>query len=367
MKTFTTFDRPAGWASLSHAFQDDFAAGDRVQQTPWGGLAILGHAELLALARDPYADGMAPSAEAMAETPQIYDLLVRSVFTKSGTAHRADRAALIAAMNAVDIPALVRRVVAQTVPERAEGLALKSGFAASVARNAWAEIIGYDADAALRLEQAVHDMGHVLSPAPDLSKADVAEAAAAETRALSRAALARGAPFSAALVEGVGEAAAADLIAGMAFDAIEASTIGLTASLRLAAQNRSPIAANPQCANECLRMASSAPMTMRLTTGPVRIGETDIEPGTALFMVWAAGNHDPLAFAEPGVFNPDRAGARPLMFGMGQHACLGHTIVRAVLQEMLAVFLAREVRIDGDTGGWNILSPADMPAMTISY
>lgn len=367
MKTFTTFDRPAGWVSLSHAFQDDFAAGDRVQQTPWGGLAILGHAELLALARDPHADGMAPSVEAMAETPQIFELLVRSVFTKSGAAHRVDRAALIAAMNAVDIPALVRRVVAEMVPARAEGLALKSGFAAPAARNVWAEIIGYDADAALRLEQAVHDMGHVLSPAPDLSKAAVAEAAAAETRTLSREALSQGAPFSAALAGGVGEEAAADLIAGMAFDAIEASTIGLAASLRLAAQNRSRITPTLPCANECLRMASPAPMTMRLTTGHIRLGEIDIEPGTPLFMLWAAGNHDPLAFAEPGVFNPDRAGTRPLMFGMGQHACLGHAIVRAVLQELLAVFLDREARIEGDTGGWNILLPGDMPAMTISY
>lgn len=367
MKTFTTFERPVGSASLAHAFRDDFASGDRVQQTPWGGLAILGHAELLALARDPYADGMAPSAEAMAETPQIYDLLIRSVFTKSGAAHRTDRAALIAAMNAVDIPALVRRVVVETVPARAEGLDLRSGFAAPVVRGVWAEIIGYDADAALRLEQAVQDMGHVLSPAPDLSKAHLAEAAAAETRALSRAALARGTPFSAALVDSVGEAAAADLIAGMAFDAIEASTIGLTASLRLAAQNRARITATPQCANECLRMASPAPMTMRLTTGHIRLGELEIEPGTPLFMLWAAGNHDPLAFPEPGVFDPDRTHARPLMFGMGQHACLGHAIVRATLQELLAVFIAREARIGGDTGGWNILLPADMPVMTISY
>lgn len=367
MKTFTTFDRPAGWAAMGDAYLEDFAAGERIQTTPWGGYAILGHGELTSLARNPFADGMAPAAAEMAATPALYELLIRSVFTKSGASHRADRAAIIGALNAVDITATVREVMASEVPETVSGFDLRTGFIAPLVRAVWARIIGYDREGALRLEQAVHAISHVLSPVPDMTKAALADAAAEEAIALSRAALARRTPFACALEQAVGVDNAADLIAGMAFDAIETSTIGLAGSLRIAAVNRDRLAATPQCANECLRLSSPAAMTMRLTTAPITLGDLEIEADTPLFMVWAAGNHDPLAFPEPGRFDPARLESRPLMFGMGQHACLGHAIVRTMLQELLAVFIARQPRLTGDTGLWNILVPSDMPAIEVSY
>ncbi len=97
-------------------------------------------------------------------------------------------------------------------------------------------------------------------------------------------------------------------------------------------------------------MASPAPMTMRMATGPVRLGDLQIEAGTPLFMVWAAGKHDPLAFPEPARFEPARDGAWPLIFGMVQHGCLGHAIIRATLQELPAVFTAKDARLTGGTG-----------------
>lgn len=366
MKTFTTFDRPTGWPSLAAAFQADLTAGDRIQKAPWGGLAVLGHAQLSALARNTAADGMAPDAEAMADTPAIYNLLVRSVFTKSGPAHRADRATLIAALNRVDVPAIIEAAVAG-LPRQATRIDLRAEVIAPVVRAVWASVIGYDEKAVLALEQAVADMGHILSMAPDLSKAALAEAGALQARALSLAALANDSPFSRALQAAVGAGNAADLIAGMVFDAIETSTTGLAACLRIAAANRDILAATPQCANELLRLASPAPMTMRLTTAPLRLDETEIAAGTMLSMLWAAGNHDPLAFPQPERFDPARQEARPLMFGMGQHACLGHALVRAMLQALLAFFIARQPQIEGDTGVWNILQPSDMPPLKISW
>ncbi len=366
MKTFTTFDQPSGWPSVAAAFQADLADGHRVQAASWGGFAILGHAELSELARNSAADGMAPDKAAMADTPGIYNLLMRSVFTKSGAAHRADRAALIAALSAVDVPVIARQAVAE-LPGAATRLDLKAEVVAPVVRAVWASVIGYDAQAALRLERAVADMAHVLSMAPDLTKAGLAEAAGVEVRALSLAALQRGAPFTRAVVAAVGAENAADLIAGMVFDAIETSTTGLTACLRAAAAHREILAATPQCANELLRLASPAPMTMRLTTAPIQLGDVDIASGTALSMIWAAGNHDPRAFPEPERFNPARQNARPLMFGLGQHACLGHALVRATLQELLAFFLAQRAQISGDSGGWNLLRPADMPPLKVSW
>ncbi|MFN4023343.1 MAG: cytochrome P450 [Hyphomonas sp.] len=367
MKTFTTFDRPGGWSAIGDAFCDDLAAGHRIQLAPWGGLAILGHSELMALSRDPSADGMAPSAEAMADTPRIYELLMRSVFTKSGAAHRTDRAALVAALGMADVPGVIRRCVAEALPVSANALPIRDGLVAPIVRAVWASIAGYDACGAERLERAVQEMGYILSPAPDLSKASIAEAAAAETAELSYAAVQRGSVFSRVLAETVGHRRAADLIAGMAFDAIETSITGLTGALRIAALNADRLVPTAQCANECLRLASPAPMTMRLSTDAMSVGGVEIEPGTALSMIWAAGNHDPAAFPDPRRFNPARSGARPLTFGMGQHACLGHGIVRGVMQELLAFWIARSPRLSGDTGVWNILMPSDMPEISLSW
>lgn len=362
MKTFTTFSQPAGWPSIGAAFQDDLAAGHRIQTGPWGGLVILGHADLMVLSRHPSADGMAPSAEDMAATPRLHELLVRALFTKSGPVHRAERAASIAAFNAVDVSAIIREAVA-SLPVTTSGADVRSQVIAPLVQQVWAGIVGYTPEEAARLSRAVEDMSAILSPMPDLSKASVADAAAREAISISVDVCRRGSPFADVLCQYLDAGTAAYLVAGMAFDAIETTKTGLAAALRIAAAHRGRLQPTPQCANECLRLASPAPMTMRLANAAFEFGEIEIDAGTPLAMVWAAGNHDPLAFPDPGAFDPDRAEARPLTFGMGQHACLGHAFARPLLQAMIQFILERSVLISGYEGPWNILIPADMPAM----
>ncbi|WP_449043906.1 cytochrome P450 [Paracoccus versutus] len=310
MKTFHTFDTPDGWASAAEAFRDDFATGGRIQVAPWGGYAILGHQELVSLARDPLADGMAPDPAAMVDTPALLSLLDRALFTKSGDAHRTQRAALIAAFNTVPLAGIAREAVRRALPSGPARIDLRAGLIAPVVRRVWGDIIGLDATAALQLEDAVRDMAHVLSLSPDPAKAHLAEAAAGRVRDLSLAALEGGTPFSRNLRDRLGGGLAADLIAGMAFDAIESAATGLDAALRVGFAHRRQVTATAQCANECLRLASSTPMTMRLTTGRIALGDLAMQAGTVLSMVWAAGNHDPLAFPAPERFDPDHQGAR---------------------------------------------------------
>lgn len=367
MKTLSIFDQPAGWPSLSDAFSEEFAGGHRIQAAPWGGYAILGHAELLALARNPHADGMAPDQTSMSQTPRIYELLMRSVFTQSGTPHRTARAILVSAMNGVDLQAAAVKAIGASLPASARELDVRRGLVAPLVRNLWASIVGYDSREAEQLEAAVQAMGHILSPAPDLSKTSIAEAGAEQAWVLTRQAVERGTPFSKSIRDALGSDTAAWLIAGMAFDAIETTTIGLTAALRLAALYPNQLTPTAMCASELLRMASPAPMTMRMTSAVVEIGGLRIEKGTPLFMIWAAGNHDPLAFPRPERFNPERHDSRPLMFGSGQHACLGHALVRTALQQLLGFLLDRQPLLTGDPGGWNILLPGDLPSIRISY
>lgn len=347
MKTFDTFDRPEGWPSPAAAFAADFAAGERIQIAPWGGYAILGHRELLTLSRNPAADGMAPNQESMAATPRLGELLSGSLFTKAGDAHRAERSALIAAFNAIPLEAIAGDAVRQALEEAAPAMSLRVDLIEPVVRRVWAGIIGLDGDEAKALERAVRDLGYLLSPAPQPEKAHMSEAAAETVRQLAVEATNRPTPFCRALSQGeIGSAA--DLIAGMAFDGIESAATALDAALRAAFANRRRIEPTGQCANECLRLASPTPLTMRLSTASIALDDLQIDPGTPLSMVWAAGNHDPLVFEEPEQFDSQRGSARPLTFGMGQHACLGHAIVRTTLVELLTVI----GRLQPASGSW---------------
>ncbi|WP_170162023.1 cytochrome P450 [Paracoccus siganidrum] len=367
MKTFQTFDRPDGWASAAEAFRDDFAAGEPVQIAPWGGYAILGHPELVSLARNPLADGMAPDPATMADTPTLLSLLNRAIFTKSGDVHRTERAALIAAFNTVPLAGITREAVRQALPPGPARIELRAGLVAPVVRRVWGEIIGLDPTAALQMEDAVRDLAHVLSLSPDPAKAHLAEAAAGRVRDLSLAALQGGTPFSQNLRDRLGDGLAADLIAGMAFDAIESAALGLDAALRVAFAHRGQVTPTAQCANECLRLASSTPMTMRLATGRIALGDLVMEAGTVLSMVWAAGNHDPRTFPAPERFDPDRQGARPLMFGMGQHACLGHAIIRATLVQLLGVLETLTPEGDDLPGRWSPFAKDYLPPLGIRF
>jgi len=367
MKIFDTFDHPDGWATAACAFRDDFATGHRVQAAPWGGLAILGHGELTALSRNPLADGMAPVPGAMAETPRLHSLLSRALFTKSGPVHRTERAAVIEAFNTVPLPEITREAVKRIAPSGKADLDLRSDLVSPVVRSVWAAIVGHDADAAARLGAALTDVGYLLSPMPDADKAHLADAAAARIRELSLAALDAGTPFALSLRASVGNDLAADLIAGMAFDAVDTASVGIDAALRVAFAHRGALKPTAQCANECLRLASSTPMTMRLTTDEIVLGDLTIEAGTVLSMIWAAGNHDPLVFPDPGSFNPGRGSARPLMFGMGQHACLGHAIVRTTLLQFLHMIEERSPSINGEPGRWAPMTRDYLPPVRIRF
>lgn len=367
MKTFDTFARPIEWASAADAFRNDFETGSTVQAAPWGGLAILGHNDLVALARNPLADGMAPDAAAMIATPRLYGLLNRALFTKSGPPHRSERAASIAAFNAAPLGEIVQDAVSRIAPSGHAEINLRSDLIAPITLQVWKAIIGYDTAALGRLEAALVELGYVLSPNPDPTKEHLADRAAQDIRDLSLEALDAETPFSRCLRDRVGDDLAADLIAGMAFDAVDTATVGIDAALRIAFANREQLQPTAQFASECMRLASSTPMTMRLTTGEIKLGELTIEAGTVLSMIWSAGNHDPQVFPEPEKLNPDRGSARPLMFGWGQHSCLGHAIVRSTLVEILKFMEERQPTFEGNLGGWNPLGSTYLPPLIMRF
>lgn len=334
MKTLDTFSSLDGWPSAAAAFAGDFRTGDRIQTAPWGGYAILGHAELLSLSRNPAADGMAADTNAMSATPVLGRILDRALFTQSGPVHRLERGAMIAAFASLPLQALTDeavRGVVQAAPGRAD---LRVDLVERIVRASWAALLGLSPEDAQRCEAAVKKMAYLLSPNPRSDKADLAEVGAIDLNELCKIALRGPSPFVASLQSSLGADRTVELLAGIAFDGIETIAVGIDAAMRVAFANSKAVRPTSRCADECLRLASPTPLTMRYTTDVIEVCDIVIEPGTPLAMVWAAGNHDPDAFPDPEQFNSERS-SRPLTFGMGNHACLGHALSRSLLVRLL--------------------------------
>jgi cytochrome P450 len=103
-----------------------------------------------------------------------------------------------------------------------------------------------------------------------------------------------------------------------------------------------------------------------------------LQKETMLFFPLSISGHDPLAFPEAEVFNPDRPispETRHIAFGLGKHMCLGQYIARAQLQEALHQIAQRmrEPRLVGELrwrpffGTWGLkdllieFEPAESP------
>lgn len=334
MKSFDTFSNPDGWPSASAAFAGDFRTGERIQAAPWGGYAILGHAELLSLSRNPAADGMAADTNAMAATPVLGRILDRALFTQSGPLHRSERGAMIAAFASLPLQALTDETVHSVMQAAPERIDLRTDLIERAVRATWAALLGLSPENAEGCEAAVRKMACLLSQNPCSDMADVAEVGATDLIEFCKIALYGPSPFVASLQSSLGADRAAELLAGIAFDGIETIAVGIDAAMRVAFANREAVRPTARCADECLRLASPTPLTMRYTTDVIEISDIVIEPGTPLAMVWAAGNHDPDAFPDPAQFNAERV-SRPLTFGMGHHACLGHALSRSLLARLL--------------------------------
>jgi cytochrome P450 len=119
-------------------------------------------------------------------------------------------------------------------------------------------------------------------------------------------------------------------------------------------------------ADESLRHSAIA-TPFREATHDFTYRDFAFRKGDALLMAPPLANRDPAAFAEPELFDPDRANAkRHLAFGRGPHLCLGQFIARNQLQEGVHLIAQRlkNPRIDGEIawrpfmGAWG---PKNLP------
>jgi cytochrome P450 len=79
----------------------------------------------------------------------------------------------------------------------------------------------------------------------------------------------------------------------------------------------------PRALAEGLRMLAPVMISARLALGDIQYNGTLIPKGTAIALLWAAGNRDPAAFDNPNAYDLMRNPRSPTTFGGGVHVCPG--------------------------------------------
>jgi cytochrome P450 len=93
--------------------------------------------------------------------------------------------------------------------------------------------------------------------------------------------------------------------------------------------------------DETLRHSGPPQRLFRIATEDVRVGEADIKRGDWVALFFAAANHDPDVFPEPGKFDMDRPNLnRQLTLGVGIHHCLGSALAKLEARVLLEGVLA---------------------------
>jgi len=84
----------------------------------------------------------------------------------------------------------------------------------------------------------------------------------------------------------------------------------------------------PVIVSEVLRLESNVQRLLRVSREARIIGGRKIQPGERLLLLLGAANRDPEAFVEPDTLCLNRREAPDLVFGAGNHFCLGASLAR---------------------------------------
>ncbi len=104
----------------------------------------------------------------------------------------------------------------------------------------------------------------------------------------------------------------------------------------------------PPAREEMIRYCAPAQWFARTVRKPFTLRGTTIEPGQRVITLLASANRDDREFVDPDEFHWNRAIARTLAFGRGQHFCLGVHLARMEITIMVSEWLKRvsDYRID---------------------
>jgi cytochrome P450 len=133
------------------------------------------------------------------------------------------------------------------------------------------------------------------------------------------------------------------MIAGL--DTVAASLSCILAWLARHPEERKRVVANPEmwpdAIEELMRWETPVPVASRTPTVDTQIGDTVVEAGTQVTVLWAAANLDPEKFTDPLTVDLTRRPNPHYSFASGFHRCLGSHLARMELRAALDQFHKR--------------------------
>jgi cytochrome P450 len=98
----------------------------------------------------------------------------------------------------------------------------------------------------------------------------------------------------------------------------------------------------PRAIEETLRLQSAVQFfPTRSVTTDIEVGGTVIPAGAAVILLYGAANRDPIRFANPNQFDPEREDNEHLGWGGGIHVCVGGPLARLEVNLAFETFIRR--------------------------
>jgi cytochrome P450 len=140
-------------------------------------------------------------------------------------------------------------------------------------------------------------------------------------------------------------------------ETVELATAGALYQLELHPQQKARALADPELAPwifaEAVRYDHPTDMLCRVVRRETEVGGQRLDEGQGVLLLWGSANRDEREFERAADFDIDRRPARTLLFGRGQHRCIGEHVAMQMGTALLREFLAavRDFSVDGNGDG----------------
>lgn len=127
-------------------------------------------------------------------------------------------------------------------------------------------------------------------------------------------------------------------------ETVELATGAALYQLDLHPEQKERAIAHPELAPwifaEAVRFDHPTDNLCRVVSRETQIGGKQLRVGQGVMLLWASANRDELEFDRAGEFDIDRRPARTLLFGRGQHRCIGEHVAMQMGAALVGEFLA---------------------------
>lgn len=379
-----TIAAASGVEGFSDDFAELFALDDALVRAGGRRVVVFRNADIRAIALNPaagnmpmeiiskraYLDAKGASPIADEDRNHIARLLFNQVFTVNDPLHGPTRQVFAKPFMPKFMPRFAE-IANRTVPDLIDEVAGRGEidfgfqFTEKLTARFWGDVFGMTADEETRVVEIVRAMTPFFFMERTKDETLAANEAAGEYLELMSGAVDRtlasgdntlvnsmAAEFDAIDLEGkpegIGLAIASNLIDGFHTAALAAANavyhLLKNPDALKAVQDNPALAVN--ALGEGLRLSPPVIVTHRFALEDFDYAGVAIPKGTALAMLWSAGNRDPAVFDEPNTYQLMRRQRLDSTFGGGAHICPGRNVARVIVEAVVKGVTAPGVEIE---------------------